>query len=125
MSKAIWIIILPLSLVFFLLDYQSIRAKLISFFPARSQRNVDRMSQEIVNIFSLYFRNLAKVCALYGIAAAILFYWLGLRHALFIGIAAGIFYAVPYAGPALTTITSGIVALTMNPVQIFPTSITL
>ena len=80
---------------------------------------------EIVEIFSQYARSLAKVCVLYGICAAMIFYWLGLRHALLIGIAAGIFYAVPYVGPALTVASSGIIALTMNPVQIYPTSLVL
>lgn len=124
-GKALWLIIIPLSLVFFLLDYPNIRARIISLCPPRHRASIDTMSAEVVGIFGQYIRSLAKVCALYGVCAALIFYWLGVRHALFLGIAAGVFYAVPYVGPALTTIAASVISLTMNPVQIYPTHIVL
>lgn len=113
-GQVLWLIIIPLSLFYFLLDYPTIRAKLISFVPVRQRATVDKMSLEIVEIFSAYVRGLAKVCALYGITASILFSLFGLRYALFLGMVAGVLYAVPYVGPAIAIATSGIVAFTMD-----------
>jgi len=113
-GQILWLIIIPLALFYFLMDYQAIRARMIHLLPLRQRAHVDRMSEEIVDIFSAYIRGLMKVCALYGTAAVMLFYLLGLNYALFLGMAAGVFYAVPYVGPALTLIGVAVVALTMG-----------
>jgi predicted PurR-regulated permease PerM len=118
-GDALWLIIIPLSLTFFLLEYQLIRAKLISFVPLRYRANVDRMSQEVVDIFSQYLRGLAKVCVIYGLAMSAIFLLFGLNYAIFLGLAAGVLYAVPYVGPVIAMGSAGIIALTMGrtPVQ--------
>ncbi len=124
-GSMIWIIIIPLSLFYFLLDFQGIRARLVALAPPQYQASILKMSAEVVEIFSAYFRSLAVVCALYGITATILFSLLGLRYGLFLGIAAGVLYAVPYVGPATTTLAAAVIALTMNPVVVAHTSITV
>jgi predicted PurR-regulated permease PerM len=113
-GQVLWLIIIPLSLFYFLLDYPNIRAKLISFVPVRQRASVDKMSLEIVEIFSAYVRGLAKVCALYAVSASVLFTVFGLRYSLFLGMAAGVLYAVPYVGPAIAMASAGIVAFTMG-----------
>jgi predicted PurR-regulated permease PerM len=70
------------------------------------------MSQEVVDIFSQYIRGLAKVCVLYGFTAVVLFAAFRLPYALFLGIAAGILYAVPYVGPGLAMSSAAIISLT-------------
>jgi predicted PurR-regulated permease PerM len=112
-GEALWFIIIPLSLFFFLLEYQHLRTKLISFVPEKYQANVDRMSQEVVDIFSQYIRGLAKVCVMYGFAAMLIFGLLfHLHYFVFLGIGAGVLYAVPYVGPAVAMATVGVVAFT-------------
>ncbi|MGC8667970.1 MAG: AI-2E family transporter [Chthonomonadales bacterium] len=119
-GQILWLIIIPLSLFYFLMDYRALRAKLISFAPPAHQPGIRRMSEEVVEVFSAYFRSLAVVCVCYGIAAVVLFYLLGLHYALFLGLAAGVLYAVPYIGPAVAICTAGIVALTVeHPVLLF------
>jgi len=113
-GQVLWLIIIPLSLFYFLLDYPVLRARLTSLLPAGRRREVDRMMQDIVEIFGAYVRGLAKVCVLYGATAAILFWILRLQYALFLGIAAGVFYAVPYVGPALSMVSVIVIALTMG-----------
>lgn len=110
-GQVLWLIIIPLSLFYFLLDYEVIRAKLISFVPNAHRAHVNSMSREIVEIFSAYMRGLAKVCVLYGLAATILFYAFGLAYFVFMGIAAGVLYAVPYVGPAIAIGSSGLLAI--------------
>jgi len=63
---------------------------------------IDIVSQEVVEVFSAYLRGLAKICALYGFCAFVLFSILGVRYALFLGLLAGVFYAVPYIGQLVT-----------------------
>jgi predicted PurR-regulated permease PerM len=111
-GEALWFIIIPLSLYFFLMEYQYVRTKLIAFVPIKYQANVDRISQEVVAIFSQYIRGLAKVCVMYGVTATILFTAFRLNFAVFLGTAAGVLYAVPYVGPAVAMLTAGIVAFT-------------
>lgn len=113
-GQVLWILIIPLSLFYFLMDFHRMRAKIISFVPAKHRSHVDKVSQEVVEIFSDYVRGLSKVCALYGCAFIGIFYVLGLRYALFLGITAGFMYAVPYVGPALTFSSATLIALTMG-----------
>lgn len=113
-GQVLWVIIIPLSLFFFLMDYHPLRAKLISMVPERYRSNLDTMSLEVVDIFSTYVRSLAIVCACYGAGATVLFFLLGLKYALFLGIAAGVLYAVPYVGPLIAIGGAAITALLVN-----------
>ena len=124
-GQALWLILIPLTLYFFLMEYPALRAKLLSLFPYRHQAHLDQITQEIVEIFSTYFRSLAKVCVLYGAAAAVIFFLFGVKYWLFLGIAAGVLYAVPYVGPLVTMASAALIALMMGPMELAPTSITL
>ena len=124
-GKAIWLLIIPLAMFYFLMDFQRLRARLISLAPDRHHAMLDTMSEEVVLIFTAYFRSLAIVCALYGMTAIAIFYVLGLPYALFLGIAAGILYAVPYVGPAVTVGSVTIIALTTTSATLFHTGIHL
>ena len=124
-GQVLWLILIPLTLYFLLMEYPALRTKLLSLFPARHQAHLDQISEEIVEIFSTYFRSLAKVCVLYGIAAVIIFFLLGVKYSLFLGIAAGVLYAVPYVGPLITMASAAVISLMMQPVVLVPTSITL
>ena len=111
-GKVLWFVIIPMSLCYFLLDFQVLRAKTISFFPSNSRKNIDKMSAEVVDIFSQYIRGLAKVCFFYGLTAMSIAFVAGVPYAIFLGLAAGALYAVPYAGPAIAIAGSAILALT-------------
>jgi predicted PurR-regulated permease PerM len=113
-SKAFWLVIIPLSAFFFMRDYPFLRARIIALFPETYHKQIDVMSREIVDVFSAYIRGLAKICALYAGVAVILFSLLGLKYALFLGLAAGVFYAVPYVGQLFTAIATGSVAFMMD-----------
>lgn len=113
-SKAIWLIVIPLSCFFFMRDYPVLRARIIALFPDRYQDQIDVVSRDIIDIFTAYLRGLAKVCALYAVVATILFSLLGVKYALFLGLMAGVLYAVPYVGQLITALSCGIVAYTMT-----------
>lgn len=113
-SRAFWLIIIPLTCFFFMRDYPVLRARIIALFPERYQDQIDVVSRDIVDIFTAYLRGLAKVCALYALVATLLFSLLGVKYALFLGLMAGLLYAVPYVGQLITGISCGIVAYTMD-----------
>jgi len=112
LGQVLWLVIIPLSLFYFLLDYPTLRARVTSFVPAPRRREVDRMIQDVVETFGAYVRGLTKVCLMYGSTATILFWVLRIPYALFLGIAAGVFYAVPYVGPALAIASVAVICLT-------------
>jgi predicted PurR-regulated permease PerM len=112
LGQVLWLIIIPLSLFYFLLDFPAIRARAIGLLPIGRRREVDRMLQEIVEIFGAYVRGLTKVCTLYAGTATLLFWVLRIPYSLFLGIGAGVFYAVPYVGPALAVSAVLIICLT-------------
>lgn len=113
-SKILWIIIIPVATFFFLRDYPILRARIISLFPEAYHAQIDTMSREIVDVFGAYLRGLAKVCALFGLLAVLLFKLFGLKYWLFLGLLAGVFYAVPYVGQLFTSVISGAVAYSMG-----------
>ncbi|HSV73578.1 MAG TPA: AI-2E family transporter [Chthonomonadales bacterium] len=113
-SQVIWLVIIPLALFYFLLEYPLLYNRVIAFVPDEGRHHVERISRDIVDVFSDYIRSLAIVCVLYGVAFMGLFAVLGLRYALFLGSAAGVLYAVPYVGPAITLVGSLLIAVTME-----------
>lgn len=113
-GQILWIAIIPLSLFWFLLEFQKIKAALLRYVPLTNRNKAARMTDEVVGIFGKYVRGLTKVCLLYGLAATILFALLQLRYGLFLGVAAGVLYAVPYVGPVLAVIGAACVATVMH-----------
>lgn len=108
-GHALWFIIVPLSLYYFMLDYPALKRRAIWLVPEPRRSSVEQMLTEVLSAFSAYVRGLAKVCALYGLCACLLFWILRLSYALFLGTAAGVLYAVPYVGPLATLV--GVVAI--------------
>ena len=111
-SQAIWLILIPVSTFFFLRDYTTLRARIIALFPARHHHEIDKVSRGIVDVFSAYIQGLAKICSLYGLVVFILLWLLGQRYALFLGLMAGAFYAVPLIGPWIVALTAGLLSYT-------------
>ena len=114
LSKVLWVIIIPISGFFFMRDYPVLRARAIALFPEEYQPHIDCMSRDIVDIFAAYLRGLVKVCSLFSVVAFLLFLALGVKYALFLGLAAGLFYAMPYVGQLFTAVACGTVAFSME-----------
>jgi len=118
-SRALWLIIIPLTSFFFMRDYPILRARIITQFPEMYHERIDIMSREVMDVFSAYLRGLGKICTLYSVVAICLYSVLGLRYALILGLFAGIFYAVPYVGQIFTALGTGTIAYLMDTHRIF------
>lgn len=114
-GRLVWFVIIPIAGFFFMRDYPLLRARLIGLFPEQHQERVDQLSREIVDVFSAYLRGLGKICALIACCAFILFQSLDLNYALFLGLLAGLFYAVPYIGNFITAGSAVTIAYLMGP----------
>jgi predicted PurR-regulated permease PerM len=62
-----------------------------------------------------YIRGVALLCAIVGAVAFGAYLVMGLPNALLLGLAAGLFEAVPVVGPVLGALPAVVVALTVNP----------
>ncbi len=108
-SKLLWLVVIPVAAFFLMRDYPLIRARVIAAFPDAYQDRVDFISREITDVFSAYLRGLAKICSLFALAACVLFWALGIREWLLLGLLGGMFYAVPYVGQLGTSTVVGAV----------------
>lgn len=114
-SRIFWFVIIPVAGFFFMRDYPRIRARLIWLCPEPHHARIDELSSEVVDVFSAYLRGLAKICALYGFSAFVMFLLLNVHFALFLGLLAGVFYAVPYIGNLITATSAATIAYLMAP----------
>jgi predicted PurR-regulated permease PerM len=113
LAKSLWFIIIPISGFFFMRDFPVLRARLIWLCPDRHQDRVDLISREIMDIFSAYIRGLSKICGLHAVASFIMFSLLGVNYAVFLGLLAGLFYAVPMVGNLITAVSAATIAYLM------------
>jgi predicted PurR-regulated permease PerM len=113
-AKAFWLIIIPVATFFLMLDYPNIRAKVIATFPGEFRSHADSISETVLDVFSDYIRGLVKICSLFGFVAFLLYSGLGLDYAVFLGLLAGMFYAIPMVGQLGTSLIVATVAYSMD-----------
>lgn len=97
-SRALWVIIIPMSTFFLLNDLDYIKAKIVHLTPDKHQSKLKSISSEVGLVFGKYVRGMMFIAILYSIVTSILFMLYGLPYALILGAVAGIFYLVPYLG---------------------------
>lgn len=111
LSKALWIILIPLVAFYFLNDIDRIRNKSVLLIPAAWRPRTTEVLSRMGTVFSNYVRGLTIVCLLYGIATTIILMALNLKYGVILGLLAGVLYAVPYIGAILTTLLVFLVGL--------------
>lgn len=111
-SQAFWLIVIPIASFIFMNEYPVLRARIISLFPERMHDEIDTVSQGILDIFSSYIQGLARICSLYALVIFVILLLLGQKYALFFGLLAGVFYAIPLIGPWFIAILAAIISFT-------------
>ena len=119
LQKSIWLVLIVLLTFMLLKDLDKIRAKLIFLLPDAHRERTLKTTRAVGNVFTRYIRGLILVCALYGVAAFLLFSIFGVRYALLISLAAGLLYAVPYIGPTSTLLIVFLVSAFHRPDHIY------
>lgn len=109
------VIIIPMILIYFLLDYEKIiccfREKLIQ----KNKINLKNYLGEIHQMMSSYFRGAFLIMFILTILSTIAFSFIGLDFALFFGLICGITDIIPYLGPYLGGVLPVLYALIISP----------
>lgn len=119
LSKALWLILIPLSTYFFLLDMPAIRRGFLFMVPPAQRRAVGQLLSEIGALFFRYIRGIVTASLTYG-ATSMLFYWLaGAPNPVLLGVLAAILYPIPYLGAFLIALSSFAFTLIFGPAHAF------
>ncbi len=110
-SKALWLILIPLISFYLLNDVDKIRKRSALFIPEPWRERTTEIMSKVGTVFSNYVRGLLIVCILYGILEMLLLTGLKISYAVILGLLAGILYAVPYIGAGATVLIIFLVSL--------------
>lgn len=115
LSKALWIILIPLVSFYLLNDIDRIKRRSVLFIPEQWRPRATEVLSKVGTVFSSYVRGLVVVCLLYGVVTAITLTGLKLSYSIILGLLAGILYAVPYIGAIGTVLIVFLVGLATYP----------
>lgn len=104
LSKALWIILIPLVAFYFLVDLDRIKSRSILFVPARWRDRTTEVISKVGGVFSNYVRGLIIVCLLYGVTTTIVLSAFQLKYGIILGLVSAVLYAVPFLGALLITL---------------------
>lgn len=111
LSRAIWLILIPMSAYFFLLDMPSLQKSFLFMVPPAQRAAVRQLMSEIGTLFFRYIRGIVTASLTYG-AVSMLFYWLvGAPNPVLLGVLAAILYPIPYLGAFLIALSAFVFTL--------------
>ena len=112
-----WLILVPVLAFFFLKDVHLFRLSLIRIFPqGRWRVRVESILNDVNVTLAAYTRAQLISCFIIGFLCTIIFWTLGVKYALLLGILAGIFEFVPLIGPfALAVIAVSVAGFSGSP----------
>lgn len=115
LSRALWIILVPIIAFYFLMDIDRMRKKAALLIPESVRPRAMDVLSRVGAVFSSYVRGLLIVCLMYGIVTTIVLSLLHLKYGMILGLLAGILYAVPYLGAIVTMLLVFLVGLATYP----------
>jgi len=115
LSRVIWVILIPLSAYFFLLDMPRVRQAFLYLLPPAQRAPASRLLNEIGTVFFNYIRGLVTAALTYGLTCMLFFWVLGAPNPVLLGVLAGLLYPIPYVGAFLIALTSGGFTLLFEP----------
>jgi len=119
LSRVLWLIIIPLSTYFFLMDMPSIQRAFLFLIPPAQRAAVRQLLSEIGSLFFRYIRGLVTAAVTYGIVSAIMYWLMGAPNPLLLGVLATVLYPIPYIGALLIALSSAGFTLLFGPTHAF------
>jgi len=114
LSGLLWVALLPFTLFYFLLDFDSLRHRLYFMVPPARRSEVAALAGSINQAMGSYLRGYAVLSLAVGVTATttllILSRFFGFRYALLIGLVAGCTYIIPYVGSLTCVFLSALTA---------------
>lgn len=108
------LVILPIITLWFMLEMNPMRARILMLVPSQYRRDVTSIGTEINELLGRYVRGQMIVCSLFGALCTVAFYVLsftyGMQYPLVLGVLAALIYIVPYFGMATIAGAAGLTA---------------
>ncbi|MDF2439783.1 MAG: hypothetical protein JWN98_767 [Abditibacteriota bacterium] len=110
-SIGITMIVVPILTLYFMLEMNPLRARLLMIVPPSYRRDVTEIGTSINELLGRYVRGQMIVCSLFGALCTVsfhaLFFLYGMDYPLVLGLIAGLIYIVPYIGMGTIAIAAG------------------
>ncbi|MBI9009293.1 MAG: AI-2E family transporter [Tenericutes bacterium] len=98
------VILLPILLIYYLLDYEVISEKIRSVVPQKNAKNVAELGSRLNNTIGAYLRGQVFLMVVLGIVATIVYRLIGLKYYLVFGVLVGITNVIPYFGQIIAAV---------------------
>lgn len=110
-------ILSPVIAVYFLADWNGLKARLFRIVPQRWRMEWRRLWQDVNHVIRQFVRGDLVIAVIVGILVGIGVKLVGMEYALLIGIICGITDLIPYFGPVIGAVPAVLLALTISPVM--------
>lgn len=95
------IFLLPIMLIYYLLDYETINEKIRSIVPVKHEKNVAELGSRLNQTVGAYLRGQLMLMLAIGAVATIIYKLIGLKYYFVFGLIVGITNIIPYFGTVL------------------------
>lgn len=109
LNVLLFLVLVPVLVFFFLKDKNKLTDWIQGFLPRRHQL-LSRVWHEMDDQIANYVRGKALEVLMVGVAAFLIFLWLGLNYALLLAVMVGLSVIVPYVGATVVTLPVAVVA---------------
>lgn len=110
-TSLVWILIILISVYYFLMNGENLRHWFIALAPEALQPDVTRLLAEIDGLWQAYLRGTLLLMNIVAVVFSIIWMAVGLPGALILGILAGLLTVIPDLGPAIVAVVAVAVAL--------------
>lgn len=110
-SSTAWFLLILVATFYLLKDADSIGAYLLDLAPEGRRKDLLDIAQEVNAVLGSYLRGRLVLCLVIGVVTWATMALVGLPHALFMGLIAGVLEIIPNLGPVLATIPAVLIAL--------------
>ncbi len=98
------IALLPILLIYYLLDYEMISERIRSIIPAKHEKNVAELGSRLNQTVGAYLRGQGFLMIVLGTVATIVYRLIGLKYYLVFGVLVGITNIIPYFGMIIAAV---------------------
>lgn len=108
--------LLPILLIYYLIDYEMINERLRSIIPAKHEKNVAELGSRLNQTVGAYLRGQLLLMLAIGAVATIVYKLIGLKYFFVFGLIVGLTNIIPYFGTIIAAVPPIIYALISAPV---------
>lgn len=116
-SKVVSLVLTPILTLYFLVDKDYFKEKIIGLIPKRFRADSIKLSKEIDHSLSKFVRGKIIMAAYVGIATTMVLLILGIEFAIVIGFITGLADVIPYIGPFLGFLPAVFFAFLSSPIK--------